>query len=129
MTTAAATFEENSSGHPYSRIRSLPNGLHFISGVLPYDADGRLVDDGDRAVDTCVAELARRLVARGLTLGSVAQTTVYLTDIRWRDAVNAVYARTFRSPMPARTTIEVSGLPAGSPIEIDAIAYHAEVPA
>jgi 2-iminobutanoate/2-iminopropanoate deaminase len=126
--TTAATFEDNSPGHPYSTVRSLPNGLHFVSGVLPYDSDGRLVTHGDRAVETCVAELARRLAATGLTPDSLVRTTVYLTDIGWRDAVNAVYARTFQPPMPARTTIEVSKLPAGSPIEIDAVAYDAEVP-
>jgi 2-iminobutanoate/2-iminopropanoate deaminase len=126
--TAAAAFLSNSPSHPYSTIRSLPNGLHFVSGVLPYDGDGRLVTTGERAVETCVAELARRLAAAGLTPDSVVRTTVYLTDIGWRDAVNAVYARTFQPPMPARTTIEVSKLPAGSPIEIDAVAYDAEVP-
>jgi 2-iminobutanoate/2-iminopropanoate deaminase len=128
MTTVAATFEDNSPGHPYSTIRSLPNGFHFVSGVLPYDSHGHLVTDGVLAVETCVAELARRLAACGLTPDSVVSTTVYLTDIGWRDAVNAAYARTFQPPMPARTTIEVSKLPAGSPIEIDAVTYDAEVP-
>jgi 2-iminobutanoate/2-iminopropanoate deaminase len=118
-------FHDNSPSHPYSTVRSLPNGLHFVSGVLPYDQKGHLVTTGSPAavVDGCISELRRRLEACGLTLGSVIQTTVYLTDIEWRTAVNAAYSRTFRAPMPARTTIEVAGLPAGSPIEIDAVVF------
>jgi 2-iminobutanoate/2-iminopropanoate deaminase len=120
-------FHDNSPGHPYSTVRSLPNGLHFVSGVLPYDTEGELVTTGSPSliVDGCVAELRRRLEACGLTLDSVVQTTVYLTDIEWRTTVNAAYSRTFSAPMPARTTIEVARLPADSPIEIDAVVFRA----
>jgi enamine deaminase RidA (YjgF/YER057c/UK114 family) len=121
------SFDDNSSSHPYSTIRSLPNGFHFVSGVLPYDADGTLLPpdaEAATAVETCVAELGRRLEAVGLSLADVVQTTVHLTDIGWRDAVNAAYVGAFRPPMPARTAIEVAALPAGAPVEIDAVAFR-----
>ena len=63
------------------------------------------------------------LEAAGSSLSRVVKTTMFLTDLSVFPRVNAVYARHFISqPAPARSTIQVAGLPLGVPVEIEAIA-------
>ena len=62
------------------------------------------------------------LEAAGSTLGDVLKTTVFLTDLGDFAAMNEVYARYFPTLPPARSTIEVSKLPAGASVEIECIA-------
>ncbi|MER3558990.1 MAG: hypothetical protein C4336_05735, partial [Armatimonadota bacterium] len=59
----------------------------------------------------------------GATLQHVVKTTIYLQDLDDFKAMNEVYATYFCEPYPARATVEVSGLPKGVLIEIEAIAY------
>jgi enamine deaminase RidA (YjgF/YER057c/UK114 family) len=89
--------------------------------VLPYDEDGALVTDRDDAIHHCLRSLGVRLAAAGVGLADVVRTTVYLTDLSWREALDAGYRRTFAAPLPARTAVEVRALPGGSGIEIDAV--------
>jgi 2-iminobutanoate/2-iminopropanoate deaminase len=63
------------------------------------------------------------LTAVGLNLDSVVKTTIYLTDLTMFSEMNEVYATYFRSPYPARATVQVSALPKGAQVEIEAIAY------
>jgi 2-iminobutanoate/2-iminopropanoate deaminase len=64
------------------------------------------------------------LEASGANLSSVVKTTVYLTDMSLFPRINAVYAEAFDAePAPARATVEVSALPLGAHVEIDAIAW------
>ncbi len=55
-------------------------------------------------------------------LSDVAQTNVYLTDIRDLQAFNEVYARYFTPPAPARSVVAVSALPMGALVEMDCVA-------
>jgi 2-iminobutanoate/2-iminopropanoate deaminase len=109
--------------HPYSEIRITADGVAYVSGVLPYGENGQIVREEELAPETALAVLAQRLEAAGLTLADVVKTTVFVTDIRWRDAVNRAYLASFVSPMPARSVVEVRNLPQGSPIEIEAVAW------
>lgn len=109
------------AGHPYSSVRVGEGPIGWVSGVVPHDDRGQLVRDREGAVDQCLHNLAQRLANAGAGLGDVVRTTVYLTDLSWRDAVDAAYARVFSPPMPARTCVEVRALPRGSDIEIDAV--------
>jgi reactive intermediate/imine deaminase len=59
--------------------------------------------------------------AAGGSLAQVARVGIYLTDLGDFAAVNAVMAEYFQAPYPARSTIEVSGLPRGARVEVDAI--------
>jgi 2-iminobutanoate/2-iminopropanoate deaminase len=52
----------------------------------------------------------------------VMKTTVYLADMKDFGAMNTVYARYFQTPYPARTTIQVAGLPLGAAVEIEVVA-------
>jgi 2-iminobutanoate/2-iminopropanoate deaminase len=54
----------------------------------------------------------------------VLKTTVFLTDLGTFGAMNEVYARHVSEPYPARSTIEVSALPAGAAVEIECIAVR-----
>jgi 2-iminobutanoate/2-iminopropanoate deaminase len=60
----------------------------------------------------------------GSGLDRVLKTTVFLTDLGSFGAMNEVYARHFTAPYPARSTIEVSALPAGAAVEIECTAVR-----
>ena len=51
----------------------------------------------------------------------VVKLTIYLTDLTNFDALNQIMTNYFNEPFPTRSTIEVSGLPKGALVEIDAI--------
>lgn len=113
-----------SESHPYSEVRMSEAGIAYVSGVLPYDDDGVVEQDKERAPAVALAVLSGRLEAAGLTLREVMKATVFVTDIAMREEVNRVFRASFNSPMPARTVVEVRKLPQGAPIEIDAIAHR-----
>ena len=62
------------------------------------------------------------LVSQKLSVASVVKTTIFLKDLSQFNKVNEIYAKFFGSHKPARTTVEVSNLPKGVAIEIEAIA-------
>lgn len=109
---------------PYSQA-VLYNGLVYASGQIPLDpASGKLVSGEIEAqTERVIANLRAVLEAAGSSLARVLKTTVYLVDLSQFARVNAVYAQHFRGePCPARATLQVSALPLGASIEIDAIA-------
>ena len=57
-------------------------------------------------------------------MNAVVKTTVYMTDLSKFAEMNEVYAKRFRVPFPARATVQVSALPKGAGVEIDAIAVR-----
>ncbi len=61
--------------------------------------------------------------SQGLSLEQVVKTTIFLKDLRNFSPVNEVYATSFPIAPPARSTVEVSGLPKNVDIEIEAIAF------
>ena len=80
--------------------------------------------DGDVAAQTerVLANLAAILKAAGATWSDVLKTTVFLRHMSDFPVVNEVYGRVFGAARPARSTVEVGGLPRGVLVEIDAIA-------
>ena len=109
---------------PYSQ-GTTAGRLVFASGQLAYDPD-----DSTKLVGATVAEQTERtidvietiLAEVGCGLSDVAQTTVYLADINDMDEMNAVYARRFLPPAPARAVVAVSALPMGALVEMDCVA-------
>jgi 2-iminobutanoate/2-iminopropanoate deaminase len=74
--------------------------------------------------EQALKNIATILTAAGSGLPHVLRCGVFLVDMKDFPAMNEVYARTFGSHRPARTTVEVSGLPGdGLLVEIDAVAY------
>ena len=95
----------------------------FLSGQIPLDpGTGELVQ-GDIAAQARQAFANLRAVceAAGGSLDGVVRLGLYLTDLGDFAAVNAVMAELFTAPYPARSTIEVSALPKGANVEVDAI--------
>ena len=110
---------------PYSPGMRLGN-LVFVSGQAGRDpATGTLAGDSVEAqTEQVLKNIATILAAAGSSLQHVIRCGVFLVDMKEFPKMNAVYARTFGSHRPARTTVEVSGLPGdGLLVEIDAIAY------
>jgi 2-iminobutanoate/2-iminopropanoate deaminase len=98
--------------------------LLFISGQIPSDpATGALVGGGIAdETERVLKNVEALLNAAGLTLQDVVRTTVFLADMADFTAMNDVYGRFFTEPFPARSTVQVAGLPRNARIEIDAIA-------
>lgn len=109
---------------PYSQA-VLHGGLVFASGQIPLDPKtGELVTGPIEAqTERVITNLAAVLEAAGSGLEHVLRTTIYVTDLSLFSRVNQVYARFFGTePSPARATVEVSALPLGAAVEMDAIA-------
>jgi 2-iminobutanoate/2-iminopropanoate deaminase len=98
--------------------------LIFLSGQTPLDPEtGKLLEGGIEAqTEQSFKNLFAVLGAAGLTSDEVIKVNVYLTDMADFAAMNAVYARQFNPPYPARTTIGVAALPLGARVEIELIA-------
>jgi 2-iminobutanoate/2-iminopropanoate deaminase len=110
---------------PYSQA-VLHAGLVFASGQIPLDpATSRLVEGPIEAQAERVLENLRAVLEHaGSSLERVLKTTVYLVDLSLFPRVNAVYARYFTGePRPARATVQVTALPLGAQLEIDAVAF------
>jgi len=108
---------------PYSQaIRA--GDLLFLSGQVGLDpATGALVEGGLEAETTrALQNLEAVLRAAGAGLDRVVRTTVFLVDLGDFATMNAIYARAFGETRPARSTVQVSALPRGARVEIDAIA-------
>jgi len=107
---------------PYSQA-VVANGFVFCSGQIPLKADGTIVASSIRDQATQVmTNLKAVLEATGSGLDKVVKTTIYLTDLKYFQAVNEVYGGYFTENPPARATVQVSALPKGVEIEIEAIA-------
>lgn len=100
--------------------------LIFVSGQGATDpATGTLAgDDVERQTEQCLKNVQAILQAAGSSLQYVLRCGVFLLDMREFSKMNAVYSRMFGDHRPARTTVQVAGLPGeGLLVEIDAIAY------
>jgi len=107
---------------PYSQ-GIVANGLLFTAGQIPIDpATGQIVQ-GDVVAQTerVMANLTAVLGTVGATWNDVVRTTVYLHDMGDFPRVNEVYGKALGDARPARSTVQVSALPRGVLIEIDAI--------
>ena len=95
----------------------------FLSGQIALDpASGKLIS-GDVSAQTeqIFRNVRAVLDASGKGFADVVKTAVFLADMKDFAAMNAVYARYFEAPFPARTTIAVAGLPFGAAVEIEVL--------
>ncbi len=108
---------------PYSQaIRS--GDFIFLSGQIPIDpATGELVEGDIRQQTRQVLENIKEVLhSQGLGMQDIVKVTIFLKDMGHFSSMNEVYASYFPSSPPARSTVEVSGLPKDSELEIEAIA-------
>jgi 2-iminobutanoate/2-iminopropanoate deaminase len=108
---------------PYSQAVAV-NGFLFTAGQVALDPASMQVVDGDVVAQTeqVLRNLAAILASEGVTWSDVVKTTVFLTDMRDFPRMNEVYARAMGDARPARSTVQVSGLPRGVLVEIDLVA-------
>ena len=110
-------------GAPYSQaIRA--GDFVFVSGQLALRPDhAEIVGDSiEEQTKQVLANLQAILEAAGSGLDRLVKTTVYLADLGDFAGMNEVYARHVGEVPPARATIEVSALPSGAKVEIEAVA-------
>lgn len=108
---------------PYSQ-GVIANGFLYTAGQIPLDpATGKMVDGGIvEQTDRVMQNLAEVLRSAGTSWNDVVKTTVYLNDLANFPTVNEVYGKWLGDARPARSTVQVTALPRGALIEIDAIA-------
>jgi 2-iminobutanoate/2-iminopropanoate deaminase len=109
---------------PYSP-GMIAGNLVFVSGQAGRDpATGTLAADVEEQTAQALRNVEAILQAAGSGLSHVLRCGVFLVDMKEFPKMNEVYARAFGTHRPARTTVEVSGLPGdGLRVEIDAVAY------
>jgi 2-iminobutanoate/2-iminopropanoate deaminase len=111
-------------GAPYNQaVRT--GDLVFVAGQLGLrPGEPTMVGSGiAEQTEQVLANLAAILEEAGSGLDRLVKTTVFLIDLDDFAAMNEVYARHVGERPPARSTVEVSGLPSGARVEIEAIAH------
>lgn len=123
MRKVIATSEAPAAVGPYSQAIAVGNTL-YCAGQIPLDpATGDLVAEGVAAQTTRVLEnVGGVLRANGMDYKHVVKATVFMTNLAHFSEMNAVYEKFFSAPYPARSTIQVAGLPRGAQVEIEVIA-------
>jgi aminoacrylate peracid reductase len=109
---------------------TLADGVIYVSGTLPFDADNNVVHPGDAAAQTRhVLETIKRVIeAGGGTMSDVTFNMIFLKD--WADypALNAVYAEFFPGDKPARYCIQCGLVKPDALVEIASIAHVGKQP-
>ena len=110
-------------GAPYSQA-IVAGGFVFVSGQLALKPGAKELTGGTIGEQTeqVFANLGAILEAAGSGLDRLVKTTVFLTDLADFAAMNEVYARHVGERPPARSTVEIAGLPSGALVEIEAVA-------
>lgn len=108
---------------PYAQA-TIAGGFLFTAGQIPLDPVTMQVVDGDvvAQAERVLQNLTAVLQQAGCSWNDVVKTTVFLHDMADFPRVNEVYARALGNARPARSTVQVSALPRGVLVEIDAIA-------
>jgi len=110
-------------GAPYSQA-IVSGGFVFVSGQLALMPGAKELtgDTIGEQTEQIFANLAAILEAAGTGLDRLVKTTVFLVDLGDFARMNEVYAKHVGDRPPARSTIEIAGLPSGALIEIEAVA-------
>lgn len=110
---------------PYSQAVDTGSQV-FLSGNIPLDPVTGELAGGDVKTQTerVLKNIETILKEANLTLKDIVKTTVFITDLTFFAEMNEVYGEFFAEPYPARSTVQVSALPRGAKIEIEAIAIR-----
>ncbi len=122
MRTPVTTTDAPAAIGPYSQAVKAA-GLLWCSGQLGLaPGSGQFAGDDTAAqAEQCLRNLDAICREAGTGLSKAIKCTIYLTDLADFAAVNAIYARWFEAPFPARATVQVAALPKGARVEIDAV--------
>ena len=123
MKKIISTQEAPAALGPYSQAVRV-GSMVYCAGQIPLDPKtGEIVSGGievqtKRVLDNITAVLK----AEGLTFDHIVKTTIFLMDLGDFQKMNEVYGSYFKQAPPARSTVQVAGLPRGSRVEIEVIA-------
>lgn len=107
---------------PYSQA-VVSGDFCYTSGQIPLSVEGVLINGGiEEQTSQVLKNLQAVLQAAGADLDTVVKTTIFLTDLNDFNVVNEIYGKYFRAHRPARSCVQVSSLPKGAKIEIEAVA-------
>jgi 2-iminobutanoate/2-iminopropanoate deaminase len=110
---------------PYSQAVAVPAGgkVVYLSGQIGLEpASGELVSESFEAqVRQAFSNMTAIAQASGGNLGQIVKLTLFLTDLAKFGVVNQIMSEVIPQPFPARSTVEVSGLPKGAQFEVEAI--------
>ena len=101
----------------------ISNNMLYVSGQIPLEPSGmEIVDQSfDAAADQVLNNLEAICKTANCSLDNIVKLTIYLTDLNNFNTLNAIMEKRFTKPFPARATVEVSALPKGVTVEMDAI--------
>lgn len=107
---------------PYSQ-GVVANGFLYTAGQIALDPATGAMSTGDVAAqaEAVMRNLEAVIAAAGATWTDVVKTTIYLHDMAHFATVNEIYGRWLGDARPARATVQVSGLPRGALVEIEAV--------
>ena len=109
---------------PYSQGLRAGN-MVFVSGQIPVNpATGERAQGIEAQATQALTNLKNVLAAAGLTTKNVIKTSVFLADLKDFPTVNGIYETFFESPYPARSCVQVAGIPKGALVEIECIAVE-----
>lgn len=119
-----ATEQAPAAIGPYSQAVRVGDFL-YCSGQIPLDPKtGDLVVGGIvEQTEQVMTNINAVLEEVGADFDKVVKTTIFMQDLQDFAEVNNVYARYFSGPAPARSTVQVAGLPKGALVEIEAVAF------
>ena len=110
---------------PYSQA-IIVGDLVFSSGQIPLVPETGVLAGDDIATQAhqAIKNLKAVLEAAGSSLDAVVKTTVFISDMKNFAEVNGIYSQYFTGDAPARSCVEVSALPKGALLEIEAVALR-----
>ncbi len=122
MLTEIHTADAPAAVGPFSQAIQVGN-LLFVSGQLPIDpATGAFVsEDAVEQAGQCLRNIEAIAKAAGTDISKTVKATVLLTDLGQFAEINKIYEGFFSRPFPARACFEVSALPKGAKVEIEAV--------
>ena len=107
---------------PYSQAIEA-NGFVFASGQIPVNpATGEVPEGVEAQAEQVMQNMTNLLAAAGTSMENVVKTCVFIQNMDDFAAINAIYAKYFPMPCPARSCVEVAKLPKGVLLEMEAIA-------
>lgn len=124
MKEIVATGEAPAAVGPYSQgVRC--GDILFISGQLPINVQTGTLSSGDIKAQTrqCIKNIEAICRQVGASLADVVKTTVFVKDLDLFTQINEAYAEFFAGAAPARSCVQVAGLPRDADLEIEAIAW------
>ena len=130
MKKIVSTTEAPAAVGPYSQAVRVGQFI-FTAGQIPLDPkSGQIVsEDISEQTRRVLDNLTAVLAAENCTFKHIVKTTIFLMDMADFQAVNEVYASYFSDLPPARSTVQVAGLPKNARVEIECIAVSDQKPA